>query len=178
MHPIIYDVAVSLDGFISGPGGDISKFAHEGEVVDDYFARLGDYTTAIMGRATYEFGYRFGLKPGQNPYKHMRTIVFSESLQCPEDTEIEIERALTPEGLKTVKETSQGPVYLCGGGSFAGAVLELGLIDRLRLKRSPVVIGSGVRLFAGAESRSSFLCTGTKRYDTGHVLEDYEIRPG
>ena len=35
MHPIIYDVAVSLDGFIAGVSGDISKFAHEGPVVDD-----------------------------------------------------------------------------------------------------------------------------------------------
>lgn len=41
MQPIIYDVAVSMDGFISGPGGDISQFAHEEPVVEDYANRLG-----------------------------------------------------------------------------------------------------------------------------------------
>lgn len=82
MQPIIYDVAVSIDGYISGPGGDISKFAHEGPVVDDYFARLGQYAVAIMGRHTYEFGYRFGLEPGANPYKHMRTWSIRRRSNC------------------------------------------------------------------------------------------------
>ena len=61
MHPIIYDVAVSLDGFICGPQADISKFDFEGPVVDDYHLRMDGYETAIMGRLTYEFGYQFGL---------------------------------------------------------------------------------------------------------------------
>ena len=51
MQPIIHDVAVSIDGFISGPGGDISRFAQGGPVVEDYSARLATYAVAIMGRA-------------------------------------------------------------------------------------------------------------------------------
>ena len=81
MQPIIYDVAVSIDGYICGPGGGISKFAQEGAVVEEYTARLATYAIAIMGRATHEFGYRFGMEPGQNPYAHMDTIVF---YQCDE----------------------------------------------------------------------------------------------
>jgi len=68
MRPIIYDVAVSIDGFICGPDRDIFRFAQEGPVVEDYAARLANLATAIMGRATYEFGYRFGMEPDQNPY--------------------------------------------------------------------------------------------------------------
>ncbi|MEM7321007.1 MAG: deaminase, partial [Pseudomonadota bacterium] len=88
MHPIVYDVAVSIDGYISVPSGDVSRFAHDGPVVDDYLARLSGYSVAIMGRKTYEFGYGFSLKPGQNPYRHMKTYVFSKSLTCPSDSEI------------------------------------------------------------------------------------------
>ncbi|MBG6208366.1 dihydrofolate reductase [Labrenzia sp. EL_126] len=175
MHPIIYDVAVSLDGFISGPFGDISKFAHEGQVVDDYFARIGEYTTAIMGRATYEFGYRFGLEPGQNPYGHMRTIVFSSGLHCPGERDIEIERTTTKEALQELKSNAPGPVYLCGGGSFAGSLLKMNLIDCLRLKRSPIVLGSGVRLFGDTVCNTKFKCIGTKSYETGHILEEFQI---
>ena len=40
MHPIIYDVAVSLDGFVFGPAGDISEFAHDGPVADDFAERI------------------------------------------------------------------------------------------------------------------------------------------
>jgi len=67
LQPLIYDVAVSIDGYIAGPGGDIAGFAFEGPVVEDYAARLKTYGTAIMGRGTYEFGYRYGMEPGQNP---------------------------------------------------------------------------------------------------------------
>ncbi|MEM9360868.1 MAG: deaminase, partial [Pseudomonadota bacterium] len=71
MQPIVYDIAISLDGFIAGPGGDISQFDSGGPVVRDYEERLQAYAAAIMGRQTYEFGYQYGLRPGQNPYPHM-----------------------------------------------------------------------------------------------------------
>lgn len=67
MQSIIYDVAVSIDGYSAGPAADVSKFPAEGEVADDCYARLGQYRCAIMGRATYEFAYGYGLKPGENP---------------------------------------------------------------------------------------------------------------
>ncbi len=120
MQPVIYDVAVSADGFISGPAGDISKFPHDGKVVDDYFERLKTYSCAIMGRATYEFGYGFGLNPGDNPYPHMKTIVFSKSIALPEKAVVELIRDAVAEHIHSLKQTCEGPIYLCGGGRFAG----------------------------------------------------------
>ena len=90
MHPIIYDVAVSIDGFISGPSEDVSRFPHSGAIVEDYQARLQNYKTCLMGRKTYEFGYQFGLNPGQNPYPHMRSIVLSESIDLPKSSDVEL----------------------------------------------------------------------------------------
>ena len=31
-----------------------------------------------MGRRTYEFGYKYGLQPGQSPYPHMENYIFSK----------------------------------------------------------------------------------------------------
>ena len=90
MQPIIYDVAVSLDGFIAGPDGDVSLFDMTGPVAEDYGARLAAYSTAIMGRATYEFGYAYGLAPGQNPYPGLATVVFSTTLETEPDSEIDV----------------------------------------------------------------------------------------
>jgi hypothetical protein len=66
MHPIIYDVAVSIVGYISVPDGDVSVFAHEGAVVDDCRACLTRYSCALMGRKIYEVGYQSGMKTDQN----------------------------------------------------------------------------------------------------------------
>lgn len=84
MNKVIYYVATSLDGFISGVNGDISKFVHHKKVVEKYQADLQNFSTVIMGRKTYEFGYQFGLEPGQPAYPHMEHYIFSEPLKIRE----------------------------------------------------------------------------------------------
>ena len=176
MHPIVYDVAVSLDGFISGPSGDISKFAHEGPVVEDYSSRLDTYKMALLGRRTYEFGYDFGLQPGQNPYPNMKTAVFSETMKAPPDAEILVRKRPTPADIRQLVGDAEGTVYLCGGGDFAGWMLKHGLIDRLILKRAPCILGDGVRLFGSDAPSLSMSRIRTKTYENGYLLEEFAAR--
>ena len=171
MHPIIYDVAVSLDGFIAGPSGDISKFAQDGPVVEDYLSRLTGYATAIMGRATYEFGYSYGLNPGENPYPDMDTVVFSNSLSLPKERAVTLQSRFDPAWFEALKQRSEGPIYLCGGGVLAGSLLEAGLIDRLILKRAPCLHGTGTPLFGGKSMHGWFQRQETKTYENGYSLE-------
>lgn len=146
MQHIIYDVAVSADGFITGPNADVSAFPHTGAIVDDYLARLASYSTVLMGRGTYEFGLRHGLTPGANPYPSMRCIVVSSTLTLPGPT-VEVWRDIS--GLPALRKTAPGPIYLCGGGTLGSAVAAAGHLTHLALKRAPVVLGSGTPLFAG-----------------------------
>ena len=83
MHPIIYDVAVSIGGYISVPDGDVSVFAHEGAVVDDCRACLTRYSCALMGRKIYEVGYQSGMKTDQKLYAPMRCVVVSIAFTLP-----------------------------------------------------------------------------------------------
>ncbi|MFN2100083.1 dihydrofolate reductase family protein [Altererythrobacter sp. MF3-039] len=175
MHPIIYDVAVSIDGYISGPDGDISSFPQEGPVVDDYLERLAGYSTAIMGKATYEFGYRFGMKPGENPYPHMRTIVFSETLELGGISDVEARGYADGEAVARIRDEANGPVYLVGGGAFAASLLGFGLIDRLRLKRAPIVLGGGTRMLEHAVSPAELSHIETREYPGGYVFQEFAI---
>jgi len=108
LQSIIYDVAVSIDGCIAGPDGDISAFAEGGPVVEDYQARLRTYSCAIMGRATYEFGYRFGLAPGANPYPHMDCYVFSRTLEVPAGSDVHVFRDRAKETITNLKAQQNG----------------------------------------------------------------------
>src|SRR5690349_8695871 len=133
MRKIVYYAATSLDGFICGPNEDISGFVGEGNGVTRYFEDLGAYDTVIMGRNTYEFGYKFGLKPGQKAYQHMTHYIFSNTLQlekadpnvhvCP----IELEK------IEKLKAETGTDIYLCGGGAFAGWLLDNDLIEVLKI---------------------------------------------
>ncbi len=176
MHPIIYDVAVSLDGYISGPDGDVSAFAQSGPVVDAYMARLQGYACALMGRATYEFGYRFGLEPGQNPYPHMRSYVLSRSISLPPDSDVTQVATDAVRFAEELRQTAGGPIYLCGGGAMAGNFLEAGLIDILRLKRAPILLAGGTRLFGRSAATQQLEHRETQTFDDGYVFQEYHVK--
>ncbi|GAB5483014.1 MAG: dihydrofolate reductase family protein [Parasphingorhabdus sp.] len=173
MQPVVYDVAVSIDCYISGPDGDISKFAHEGPVVDDYNQRLSTYACAIMGRKTYEFGYKYGLEPGGNPYPHLRTYIFSQTLNLPPEREVGLVRNDQKAFLQKLRKEQDGPIYLCGGGDFAGSLMIDGEIDIIRLKRAPIFLGGGTKLFGDTACSGNVSCTGSKLYDGGYTFQEF-----
>ena len=165
MHPIIYDVAVSADGFIAGPNADISAFPSEGDVLSDYLARLQSYKTVLMGRATYEFGYDYGLAPGDNPYPWAESIVVSTGLSLPDGASVTQWRDLTDSALRELRQASDGPIYLCGGGQ----------IDQLRLKRAPILLGGGTPLFDGLIRRPRLTLSDQTDYGHGLIYQAFTV---
>ncbi|NNF33365.1 MAG: dihydrofolate reductase [Saprospiraceae bacterium] len=173
MRNIIYYVATSLDGFISGPDGDISGFATGGEGVDQYLKDLQDFDTVIMGKNTYEFGYQYGLKPGQPAYPHMKHYIFSQSIQLedchpnvkvvPRDIEI----------VKQLKEEQATDIYLCGGGIFAGWLMDHGMIDILKIKLNPFLQGEGIPLFGSSQNQVSMSLIEHVTYEDGLQISTY-----
>ncbi len=176
MNKIIYYVATSLDGFIAGVNDDISLFAHEGKGVEKYFVDLQAFKTVIMGRRTYEFGYQFGLKPGQPAYRHMEHYIFSDSMHIEElaDT-VHIEKK-SIERVKEIKEASETDIYLCGGGVFAGWLLDHGLIDQLKLKLNPIILGEGIPLFGDSKTKASLNLIEQEAFEDGPQIITYEIK--
>lgn len=172
---ITYYVATSLDGFIAGKNDDISAFAMTGAGVEFYLNDLQNFDHVIMGRRTYEFGYKFGLQPGQAPYPHMEHFIFSSSLAfenpapnvhtCPMDLEI----------IKELKERPGKGIYLCGGGEFAGWLLENGLIDRLKIKLNPLVLGDGIRLFGSSKKQVKIELLERLSFDEGLQILTYQV---
>lgn len=175
MRRIDYYVAISIDGYIDGGDGDVSKFTAHGPGVQKYLADLQSYDTVIMGRNTYEFGYRFGLEPGQPPYPHMQHYVFSESLQFETPSPSVHVVPLEVSTVRALKSKTGGDIYLCGGGQFAGWALEHKLIDRLILKLNPIVLGRGTRLFGTSNSDCDLKLTDLQPFEDISILT-YEVR--
>lgn len=175
MAKIIYYVASSLDGSIAGPNEDISSFAPEGKGIEKYFEDLKKFKTVIMGRKTYEFGYKFGLVPGQPAYSHMKHFIFSDSLKIENLADsVYIEPRSIPR-IKELKETSETDIYCCGGGVFAGWLLENGLIDQLKIKLNPITLGDGVRLFGPSKINSKWNLVQTEVFEEGLMILTYDL---
>ena len=175
MAKIIYYVASSIDGFIAGPNDDVSDFATGGNGVDKYLSDLQDFKTVIMGRRTYEFGYQYGLEPGQPAYSHMEHFIFSDSLELENRAKtVHIEQQSIAR-VKEIKSSADTDVYLCGGGVFAGWLLDNGLIDQLKLKLNPIILGKGIRIFGESTSKAKWNLIETETFNDGLKIITYDL---
>lgn len=167
---------MSIDNFIAGEDDSIEAFPTEGDHIEDYVQSLLEYDTVIMGRRTYEFGYKYGLKPGESPYPHMMNYIFSRSIQLPpSEDRIEVIRDHTVASVSALKAQKGTPIYLCGGGNFAGYLLQEEMIDELHIKLCPILIGSGIRLFGNNTGSLQMKMMDTKVYETGVQLIKYAL---
>lgn len=175
MRKIVYYVATSVDGFISGPNDDISGFVGKGNGVDKYLSDLANFDTVIMGRKTYEFGYKFGLQAGQPAYPNMQHYIFSENLKF-ENTDQKVKvLPLTIENLETIQNQKGTDIYLCGGGQLAGWFLDNQKIDILKLKLNPLILGNGIRLFGNSPKSYKTKLIDTELYENGLQIMTYKL---
>jgi dihydrofolate reductase len=176
MKKVVYYVAVSVDGYICGLDADISGFVGEGNGISQYLDDLEEFETVIMGRKTYEFGYAYGLKPGQPAYLHMDHYIFSKLLRFKDKHEkVHLIPDFKIDKIYELKKTSKTDIYLCGGGIFAGWLLKHKLIDILKVKLNPLLLGDGVRLFGNSKQGYKLKLTDTQSYDGGLVFNTYNI---
>lgn len=175
MRKIVYYVAVSVDGFISGPNDDISGFVQEGTGVTQYFQDLQTFDTVIMGRNTYEYGYKFGVQPGQPAYPNMKHYIFSDSMvfENPHPDVKVLNRDVAH--IKALKSEPGTDIYLCGGGEFAGWLLDNQLIDVLKIKANPLIQGEGVRLFGSSSTKVKLNRIDLQEHDNSLQIVSYEL---
>ena len=176
MRKIVYYVAASLDGFIAGPDEDISGFIQGGEGVEQYQADLQHYDAVLMGRKTYEFGYRYGLEPGQPAYGHMTHYIFSNSLRFDVAHEQVKVSPLDLDFIRDLKRRDGKAIYLCGGGELAGRLLEQGLIDEIKIKLNPLVLGRGVPLFANLKRQYNLEFVQSVSFPSGMQTLTYTVK--
>lgn len=117
MRRVRYSVAMSLDGFIAGPKGEIDWIVMDPDI--DFGALMGAFDTVLLGRKTYEATRQQG---GGGGMPGMQAYVFSRTLRqtdCPGVT-VSDNPADTVVALKA---TSGKDIWLFGGGSLFSSLL-------------------------------------------------------
>ncbi|MFC5747311.1 dihydrofolate reductase family protein [Actinomadura rugatobispora] len=186
MRKLVYYVAVTIDGFIAGPGGEFDFFPIEPDVMRVLTPELPEtvptafreqagvadlpnrrFDTVVMGRGTYDPAFKEGIT---SPYAHLKQYVFSRSL-AGTDSEVEIVSADAAEFVRGLKRQEGADIWLCGGGDLAAQLA--GEIDEMIIKRNPIVIGDGIRLFDGPFEAHRFALTETRPFESGVVVMRY-----
>lgn len=175
MRKIVYYIASSIDGYISGLEDNVKGFVWEGSGVEKYLSDLANYDTVIMGRKTYESGYLYGLQPGEPAYRHMNNFIFSNNLSFENQHDRVHVRRIDLEEIKKIRQGEGSDIYLCGGGQIAGWLLENQQIDLLKIKLNPLILGSGVKLFEGLKKELKTELIDKNTYDHGLQIITYKV---
>ncbi len=157
MGKVYLDMAMSLDGFISGPNGE------DMGLHDWYFSPSGD-AEAVKAEILDNMGamilgkQAFGndLEGFDTPYKLPHFVITHQAQKT-------IERGGTQfifvtDGLESALAQAQAvagdkDVCVAGGASIAQQCLNAGLLDEIQVHLVPVLMGGGTRLFDGLERK-------------------------
>ena len=175
-RPIVYYVAMSLDGFIADAEGGVA-WLDEFQAGDsdfgyaDFYAKVGD---VVMGRVTYEAVLGFDV---DFPHADRPVWVCSSDLDLPlaADT-VCISREPAHEIAERLKgQATPGVVWLVGGSKLASSLWDYGLVDELRIFVMPTVLGDGLPLLAVPHARRRVRRTRTRAWPGGTVELRYDV---
>jgi dihydrofolate reductase len=176
MSEVIYYVASSLDGYIATADGRVdwlSRFHTAGE--DHGAGELEASVDALLlGSHTYEFALKFGKWPSPNKPSWVFTRrdlrILHPSITLTAQSPREVVQLLASRGLR------RG--WLMGGGKLAASFHADQLISRYIISVFPVLLGSGIPVFAPHSSPPDILRFVTaKPFKSGIVQVMYERAP-
>ncbi|RYD99937.1 MAG: dihydrofolate reductase [Sphingobacteriales bacterium] len=178
MKKVILNLAVSLDGFIEGPNGEIDWCIMEEDMAFDTF--LDSIDTLFYGRVSYDAWGNY--QPGaalpaaeQRMWQAIHTknkFVFSH--QDRQDAKATFITTGIAAKVKALKQQGGKDIWLYGGAGLIRTFIHSGLIDSYKISVHPVVLGSGKPLFEDIKKRLDLQLTGTRVFKSGVVELSYE----
>ena len=165
MGRVLLDITMSLDGFVTGPGADLTHgLGIGGEPLHDWIT--GEQTDAdreafertstgigavLMGRRTFDLidgpqGWSADGFSGERP------AIFVVASNPPSRVRLDGWFEFVPDGIRPALKLARDAagaqdVMIMGGGHLCRQFLYAGLVDELRVHVAPIVLGDGTPLF-------------------------------
>ena len=178
MRKIILDLAVTLDGFIEGPNGEIDWCIMDDDMDFDGF--LSSIDTIFYGRVSYDMWGNF--QPEANTSeteKAMWSVVHSKkkyvfSSHPGQDSNANFITSDFAEKVAAIQQQEGGDIWLYGGAKLITTFINLNLIDVYRISVHPTVLGKGKPLFENLKERINVTLIEVNRFKSGVVQLIYE----
>ena len=179
---MILFMMVSLDGYVEGPDHDLD-WHNAGNEEFSKFAidQLNEAGSLVFGRKTYELMASFWPSKAAREADHavakcmdeMPKIVVSDSLDKADWNNTRLIKDDVTNQLKQLKSEAAKDLLVLGSNDLCVTLLEMELLDELRLMINPVVLGAGTPLLQGIKKPQKLLLVKDHRFDSDNVLLTY-----
>lgn len=192
MRKLVVTMWISLDGFISGPHGEMDWVT---TIMDDEMGKyedavVGSADTLLLGRVTYQsFAGAWPNVPdnpavseGEKAYARklnaIRKVVFSRTLEKTEWNNSKLVKANLAATVADLKKEPGKDLLIYGSASIVQELTKLGLIDEYQILIYPVILGGGKPLFQEIKSKVKLSLVSAKSHTSGVVLLTYQPARG
>lgn len=179
MRKIILDLAVTLDGFIEGPNGEIDWCIMDDDM--DFEGFLSSIDTIFYGRVSYDMWGNY--EPDSNASEAEKALwsgiyskkkyVFSSKPKQDSNATLFITSDFE-EKVAEIKRQAGKDIWLYGGAKLIKTFIHLNLIDIYRVSIHPTILGAGKPLFEGLKERINLKLIQTNKFESGVVQLIYE----
>ena len=185
MGKIVISENVTLDGVIQDPAGD------EGFRLGGWVGRIADRPAVakitldealatealLLGRRSYEWlAARWPARTGElaDRLNSMPKYVVSSTLEDPAWNNSTVLRGDVLSEVSALKRELNGEILVPGSFQLVHALMEQDLVDEIRLKVFPAVLGAGARLFGETSDKKSLRLLDTQIVEGGIAFLTYQ----
>jgi dihydrofolate reductase len=186
MGKIIVSENVTLDGVIQDPAGDegfkvggwVGLIKNSPRLTKLALDEALDAEALLLGRRSYEwFAARWPSRTGElaDRLNGMPKHVVSSTLEAPDWSNSTVVRGDAAAAVAKLKRDIDGEVVALASFGLLPTLLDHDLVDELRLKVYPVVLGAGRRLFAEAGAKKDLRLVDSQTVDGDVEFLTYRV---
>jgi class 3 adenylate cyclase len=182
---------MTLDGVMEAPGFEEHRTGRNAwamEVGDPELqafngAQITGADALLFGRTTYNIWAAFwptAPKVAAKTGRHITRLpkyVVSRTLRDQDWANTIVLRGDLGEEVRRIKDSGEGNLVVYGSADLVGGLLELDLVDELRILIFPVILGSGKRLFRDETELRRLRLLSSAVTSSGVVILGYERQP-
>jgi len=186
MGRIVISENVSLDGVVQDPAGDegfsrggwVGPIAAREDVAKVALDEALGAEASLLGRRSYEWlAARWPSRNGPlaDRLNSLPKYVVSSTLEDPHWNNSTVLKGDPVDEVAKLKETLNGEIVVAGSFQLLRTLIEHDLVDELRLKVFPVVLGAGERLFGQTSDKKPTRLIDSRTLGEGIAYLTYEL---
>lgn len=183
---VILSMQMTLDGYVAGHNDDADWLQSSDEEWNDLFKELEAADTYLLGRKMYPLYSSYWQSVLKNPDSNnnerkfakladkTQHVVFTKGDFKPDWQNTKVSHDVKGE-IASLKEQPGKNIIAWGGANFASSLINLGLVDELRIEINPTILADGKNLFSSIDNRTQLQLIDARQLKPGLIVVRYNL---